>query len=320
MKPISRNVLMALAALAAPSLAMASCGAAFCAINSNWTTESAMAEAGNSFDLRYEYMNQDQPMSGKRKIAVGEVPSHHDEVRTQNRNLVASYSHNFGNGLGLTVSAMGGSRDHEHIHNHHGAKIEGRWAFTQLGDVRVIGRYQIAGVSDPLAPVSYGITAGLKLPTGKTDVVNELGAKAERSMQPGTGTTDLIVGGFYHKKYTARDASWFAQAQYQHAMNSHDNYRPGAQLGIDLGVRKGLGANVGLLGQLNYVYKRADSGSEGEPDSSGGKFLYASPGLSYALPNNMQLYGFYQVPLHRHVTGIQLTANRALVFGLSGQL
>ena len=310
---------LAIAALA-PSMAAASCGASFCAVNSNWTSESAMAEAKHAFDVRYEYMNQDQPMHGSRKIYAGEVKSHHDEVSTQNKNAVLSYSHNFGQGLGVTVTGGVGSRDHLHIHHHHGAQIRDTWDFTKLGDVRVLGRYQLLSVANPLKPANGGITFGVKLPTGKFDVANDQGDKAERSMQPGTGTTDLIVGGYYHQKLTEHGASWFAQAQYQHALNTRDHYKPGAQLGLDLGVRKSLGGNVGLLGQLNYLYKRSDSGSEAEPESSGGRFLYASPGLSYAVASTMQVYMFYQVPVHRHVKGVQLTANRALVVGLSGQL
>lgn len=320
MKTLSKTLIAAALASLAPAVALASCGASFCAVNSNWTAESALAEAGNAFDLRYEYMNQDQPMTGSTRLYAGQVKAHHDEVSTQNRNAVFSFSHNFGNRFGVTVSGGVSGREHFHIHNHHGAKIEDRWDFTELGDVRVVGRYQALSIQDPFKPASGGITFGIKLPTGKFDVVNDAGAVGERSMQPGTGTTDLIVGGFYHQKLTAHNAAWFAQAQYQHALNTRDNYRPGAQLGLDLGVRKGIAGNLGLLGQLNYVIKRADSGSEGEPDSSGGRFLYTSPGLSYALPARMQLYAFYQLPLHRHVTGVQLTANRALVAGLSGQL
>lgn len=319
MKTTHSLLAAALAALL-PSIALASCGASFCAVNSNWTAESALAEAGNAFDVRYEYLNQDQPMHGSRKVYAGQVAAHHDEVSTQNRNLVLSYSHNFGNRFGLTVNAAAGRREHFHIHNHHGAKIGDTWKFTELNDVRVIGRYQLLSVENPLKPASAGLTFGVKLPTGKYDVANAAGAKAERSLQPGTGTTDLIAGGYYHQKLTELGMSWFAQGQYQHALNTREHYRPGAQLGLDLGVRKGFGSGFGVLGQLNYVHKRADSGSEAEPAGSGGRFLYASPGLSYALPSAMQLYAFYQVPLHRHVTGVQLTANRALVIGLSGQI
>lgn len=319
MKTTCTLLAAAIAALA-PSIATASCGAAFCAVNSNWTAESALAESTNAFDLRYETMNQDQPMFGSRKVRVGEVPSHHDEVSTKNRNLVASFSHNFGNRFGVTITAAAGERDHFHIHNHHGAQVGETWNFTELNDVRVLGRYQLLNLEDPLKPASGGITFGAKLPTGKYDVANAAGAKAERSLQPGSGTTDLIAGGYYHQRLTELDVSWFAQAQYQHALNTRDNYRPGAQLGLDLGVRKGLVGGLGVLGQLNYVRKAADSGSEAEPASSGGRFLYASPGLNYALTSSMQLYAFYQVPLQRHVNGVQLTANRAVVVGLSGHL
>jgi hypothetical protein len=319
MKTITTVIAAAVATLA-PSLALASCGASFCPVNSNWTSESAMAEARHAFDLRYEYINQDQPMAGSRRIYAGEIRAHHDEVSTLNRNVVFSYSHNFDQRFGLSVSGAVGSREHQHIHNHHGARLHESWDMTELSDLRVQGRYQLLSVTDPLKPVNGGITFGLKLPTGKFDAANSEGDKAERSLQPGTGTTDLIVGGYYHQKLTEQGASWFAQAQYQQALNTRDNYKPGAQLGLDLGVRKGLGGNVGLLGQLNYAYKRSDSGSEAEPKSSGGRFVFASPGLSYAFTSAMQLYAFYQLPLHRDVKGVQLTANRALVVGFSGQL
>lgn len=319
MKTTPTILALAFAALA-PSVAMASCGASFCAVNSNWTSESALAEARHAFDLRYEYLNQDQPMAGSHRINAGEVPAHHDEVSTRNRNVLASYSHNFAGPFGVTISAVAGSREHEHIHNHHGKQIRDTWDFTELGDVRVVGRYQLDTAIDPLNPSTAGLTFGVKLPTGKFDVANDHGDKAERSMQPGTGTTDLIVGGYYHRKLTEAGASWFAQGQYQHALNSRDDYRPGAQLGLDIGVRKGVTAKLGVLAQLNFVHKRSDRGSEAEPESSGGRFLYASPGLSYAVTRAAQVYMFYQVPVQRHVEGVQLTANRALVVGFSGQL
>ena len=50
-----------------------SCGSAFCTVNSDWTSESAITEPGSTLDLRYEYVRQDQPQTGTRKIAVGVV-------------------------------------------------------------------------------------------------------------------------------------------------------------------------------------------------------------------------------------------------------
>ena len=320
MKALTSGLAGTLAMALLPSLAFASCGSAFCTVDTNWTAQSALVEAGSSFDLRYEYIDQTQLFSGTDRIAVGQMPRHHDEVSTLNLNLVATYSRNFGDGWGLTLIAPVGQRDHVHLHNHEGEQEREEWKFTELGDVRAVGRYQFAAVGDPLNPSTSGLTLGLKLPTGRISVTNADGEPAERSLQPGTGTTDLIAGYFYHQKLGASDASWFAQVQYQHALNSHSGFRPGAQFGADLGFRRGFGDKLGLLIQLNLVHKRADSGSEAEPSDSGSQYIFVSPGLSYAVSENLQVYGFFQRPLYRHVTGVQLTADRGFVIGLSGKL
>jgi len=319
MKSTRLHLAAALAALF-PALASASCGAAFCTVNTNWTTQNALLAPGSAFDVHYEYIHQDEPVAGGDRIAVGQIPHHHDEVATVNRNLVATWSRGFGNGWGVTVSAPVGERDHRHVHNHHGERIGESWSFTELGDVRVVGRHQVASGGDLLNPSDSGVTFGLKLPTGKFTVANDHDDRAERSLQPGTGTTDLIVGAYHHQRRNASDTAWFAQAQYQHALDSRAGYKPGAQFSADAGIRKGFGQGFGALVQLNFVHKAADSGSEAEPADSGGRYLFLSPGLSYAINGKLQVYGFVQQPLMRHVNGVQLTAHRAVMAGLSGQL
>jgi hypothetical protein len=319
MKPSTTLIAAAIAGLL-PSLAFASCGAAFCTVNTNWTTQSALVDAGSSFDLRYEFIDQNQPYAGSDRVAVGQIPHHHDEVSTLNRNLVATFSHSFGDGWGVTVVAPVGERDHLHIHNHKGEKVNEQWKFTQLGDVRAVGRYQFASGSDLLKPSAAGVTFGLKLPSGRITIANAAGSVGERSMQPGSGTTDLLVGAYYHQTLMASDSSWFAQAQCQHALNSREGFKPGAQCGADLGMRRGIGERLGGLVQLNFVQKQADAGTAAEPADSGGRFVYLSPGLSYAVSGKLQVYGFVQQALYRHVTGVQLTAPRSLLFGVSGKL
>lgn len=278
-----------------------------------------MVEAGSSFDLRYEYVEQSQPRSGRDKIAVGTISHHHDEVRTINRNLVAAYSRSFDSGWGVSVTAPIADRDHLHIHNHRDEKIDEEWSFTELGDIRVIGRYQLPFIGEADQPSTTGLSFGLKLPTGRTNVRNTSGSTAERSLQPGTGTTDLVVGAYHHQKLDYADSSWFTQVQYQRAMDTHNEYKPGAQLGADLGYRYGATDKLGALVQLNTLFKGHDSGSEAEPADSGGRFAYLSPGLSYTLFENLQVYGFYQHPIYQRVNGVQLTASRGLLVGISGR-
>ncbi|WP_019143117.1 transporter [Noviherbaspirillum massiliense] len=302
-----------------PSLAMASCGSAFCTVNSSWTSESAAVEAGSVLDLRYEYIHQDQPRTGSDNLAVGEIRRHHDEVSTINRNLLATYSHTFNSAWGLSVVVPVVDRDHLHIHNHQGGQIPERWDFTELGDVRVVGRYQLPYIGDPLKASTTGITFGVKLPTGRTRLANEDGDVAERSLQPGTGTTDAIIGAYYHQKLPEWSSSWFAQTQYQHALNSHNDYKPGDQFGLDVGYRYGLTDNLGALIQANFLVKRRDSGAEAEPEDSGGRFVFISPGLSYTISDNVQVYSFFQKSVYQHVNGVQLTADKAFVVGITGR-
>jgi hypothetical protein len=302
-----------------PSLSSASCGTAFCTVNSNWTSESAAVEAGSTLDLRVEYIKQNQPRAGNDRIGVGQIRRHHDEVSTVNRNLLATYSHTFNSEWGIVVAAPVIDRKHFHIHNHGGAQVPERWDFTELGDVRVTGRYQLPYIGDPLKPSTAGLAFGLKLPTGRTGLANENGDVAERTLQPGTGTTDAIIGAYYHQKLPDRNASWFAQAQYQHALNDHEDFRPGSQLGLDLGYRHGVTDKLGALLQLNFLVKRRDSGTQAEPDDSGHRSVFISPGLSYVVSDTVQIYGFFQKPLYQHVRGVQLTADKAFVVGVSGR-
>jgi hypothetical protein len=302
-----------------PVIANASCGSAFCTVNTNWTSESAMTSAGSSLDLRYEYIKQDQPRSGTDKVAVGQISHHHDEVETLNRNLVATYNRTFESGWGLSVTAPIVDREHEHLHNHHGQQLPESWNFTELGDIRVIGRYQLPFVGEPEAARTAGFSFGLKLPTGKSTIKNSAGSAAERSLQPGTGTTDLVLGAYHHQKLPSLNSSWFAQAQYQHALNSHDQYKAGSQFGADVGYRYNVSDRLGALVQLNTLFKGRDSGSEAEPADSGGSFAFVSPGLSFAVSDAIEIYGFYQQPIYQRVNGVQLTASRGLVVGVSGR-
>ena len=297
--------------------AHASCGAAFCSVNTDWTSEATGLAEGSVFDLRYEHIRQDQPRAGSRRVAVGQLRRHHDEMSTLNRNLVGTFTHTFANGFGLSVSAPYVDREHLHIHNHRGALIPERWDFREFGDVRITGRYQRALGGSDAAPRVAGVTFGVKLPTGKTDVANAGGDGAERTLQPGTGTTDLILGAVFHQQLPASGASWFAQAQWQQPLNSHDGYRPGAQLTADLGYAHPLADKLDGIVQLNVIAKRRDRGAEAEPADTGSRSVFLSPGLSLRLTDALRVYGFVQQPLYQYVNGVQLTARRAFVLGAS---
>lgn len=297
--------------------AHASCGSAYCSLNTDLAAQAAGIAEGNSFDVRFEAIDQRQPRAGSSKVGVGEIPRHHDEVSTRNRNLIGTYTHAFDSGWAVSVSAPFSAREHLHIHNHRGEKLSEEWDYREVGDMRILGRYQTALAGSDSAPRTWGLIAGVKLPTGRTSVANGEGEVAERTLQPGTGTTDIVLGAFFHQQLPAQSASWFAQAQVQRALREHDGFRPGAQLSVDVGYAKAFTEKLSAIVQLNAVMKRRDSGAEAEPDDSGSRSLFLSPGVSYQVTDTVRLYAFYQHPLHQHVNGVQLTADRAVVVGVS---
>jgi hypothetical protein len=185
--------------------------------------------------------------------------------------------------------------------------------------MRVLGRYQFDPRQSGDRHDVWGLNFGLKLPTGPFDETNAQGAVAERSLQPGTGTTDALLGAYFSSQLPLKNFSWFAQGIFQAALNEREQFKPGNKFGFDLGTRYEAGERVALMLQFNYLYKARDSGAEAEPEDSGGKFVFVSPGASWNLTKNLQLYGFVQVPIYQNVNGVQLTADYGLVLGLSSR-
>lgn len=308
--------LLVLAPLAVGTVpAQASCGAAFCTLNTAWEAQGVPTEPGLRLDLRFEYIDQDQPRNGRRNVAVGEISQHHDEQRTLNRNAITTLDYAPSADWGLTAQLPFVQREHTHIHNHMGAPLDEAWDFGALGDARLtVWRRLAAG------DTTHGVIGGLKLPTGDHDVRNASGGLAERSLQPGSGTTDVILGYYANSMRLLGDtpARFFLHAQAQAPVNESQGYRPGAQYGADVGMAYPAAGTLSALLQVNALVRGRDRGAEAEPANSGGTFVHVSPGIGYTL-GGVQLYGFVQLPVYQRVNGVQLTADSALAVGISAR-
>jgi hypothetical protein len=302
--------------------ALGSCGSAFCTINTNWDAHGAWSPPGLRLDLRYERLDQNQPMSGSKKVAVGAVPEDHDEVRTANRNWLATVDYTFNSDWGVSVALPIVDRDHLHLANDFdaGTQMPESWNFRQVGDARVMARYRVATVEgDDHTIGTVGVNFGLKLPTGRTGVANGDGEQAERSLQPGTGSTDALIGAYYAQLLPLKDLSWFAQALVQLPLDQSGGYKPGGRIGLDAGLRYELSDRLSLMLQLNALYRGRDSGANAERENSGGRSWYLGPGLSFSVTDDVRLYGFVQAPVYQYVNGVQLATRPAVVLGLSAK-
>ena len=309
--------MLAAACCVAAFEASASCGAAFCLVNTDWSAQGAWIDGGARFDLRYEFIDQDQPLAGTERVSVGQIHKHHDEVYTKNHNLVASVDWNLSPAWGLSLAIPYVDRRHFHVHNHHGEALEDRWSFRGVGDVRIQARHVITSSDNVESPCSSGITLGLKLPTGKYDVANGEGALAERTLQPGSGTTDLLLGAFWHRAEPLGGWSYFTRAQAVLPLNAREGFQPGMQFQADAGARYAVSSRWGVMIQANAVVKARDRGENAEAEDSGQRALFVSPGVSWNLARNAQAYAFVQLPVYQSVNGVQLAADWSAVAGVS---
>jgi len=293
--------------------ALAHCGGAFCTLNTNWDVQGVWDKPGIRLDLRAEFIDLDQLRDGTDKTKPAGVVDTHDEKRTINRNYIATLDYSFSPDWGVSLRVPVVDRYHNHVHNDVGGPEPETWRFTEIGDVQVVGRYTFYHSPDN---GDAGVRFGLKLPTGSTTQDNG-SERAERSLQPGTGSTDAILGLYYYRR--VHSLAWFAQAGLQQVIHERADFRPGTQVSADIGLNYALTPDWSLMLQLNASHKTKDTGANAESDDSGSTNLFLSPGVSYRATRDISLYGFFQQPLYQHVRGTQLTADWSAAVGMSVQ-
>ena len=315
---ISKRISLFLLSLMVSANALANCGSGFCSINTNSEIQDIPSTMGLSLNLRYEYVETDRPREGTNNVGARGEPGEHDELETSNSNVVFSLDYMFDQHWGIGIQLPYLNRKHAHIHNPdedgiaNGEEPEREeWKFSGIGDARALGRYRFE-----FGSTSLGLHAGLRFPTGNTDGKNDAGEEAERTLQLGSGSTDLIAGIFAKGVIGEMPWRWFAQTQFQRAIATKNEFRPGDEITFDVGARYLITDKLAANLQLNSRYKRRDSGANAEPSESGGKYVYVSPGISYAFAGGFQLYGYVQVPLYQNVNGVQLTQSTSYVAGM----
>lgn len=327
---ITQFVIAVLAAGLLPSGAALACASCGCTLSPDWDNLNLSDHAGWRAEIRYDALDQNDLRTGASRIAATtastlthEGDPYEIEKYTRNHYVTAGFDYGSGQGFGLNIQIPWVGRDHETLGTAsdgiHGGTDGGQYRSStrNLGDIKVVGRYQGLGGGHNL-----GLLFGLKLPTGRTgltglstDTANPGRVGIDRGLQPGTGTTDLILGAYYAAPLS-RDWDVFAQGLYQHALSAHDGYRPGDGTNLNLGLRY-----MGLEGirpqvQLNARYVRYDQGFNADSVSTGGTLVYLSPGVSVSLSKTTELFGYVQLPVYQDVRGIQLTTRGTVSVGL----
>lgn len=302
-----------LAAFAPPVFACSSCG---CLLNTDWTSQGYRTHAGLTADLRFDFANQSELRVGRSKLDRASVdPADTDELQrsTINRTWIGSLNYAPNADWSVDVSLPYIVRTHDTQPD--GPSSDLLYSSSNsIGDAKVIARYQGFAPNSPV-----GVLFGVKLPTGATDVEFVDGSPLDRGLQPGTGSTDLILGVYHFGAVTER-VGYFAQAQIQKALTRKDEFKPGTQITVNGGLRLALNDAVDTHLQLNARRELQESGANADIPNSGSTLVYLSPGINARIADGLHAYGFLQVPLYQKVTGRQLEPKYTVSFGLSYQI
>lgn len=314
--PLLHSTLAALVISAFALAAEASCGSAFCTLMTDrYAQGSGEPHLGWSADFRLEAVTQKQLRRGTINLDASQVTGGEAiERHTKNLNLVTTLGYGIDADWSVSVRIPVVKRDHLHdlIDEQMGqASTPEQWRFTKVGDVQVLARRQFVSSS---GATSYALFGGLKLPTGSTRITNGDGSRAERALQPGSATTDVVFGLAGRQVMGLTDAL-IGQASVSQALNSREEFKPGRRIELSAGWSHAYSHNLGTVLQLNIRQRARDSGAQSEPGNSGATTVDLSPGVTVGVGHASTVYAYVQVPLHQKVNGIQLVPHSALALG-----
>ncbi len=255
-----------------------------------------LGENGMAY-LQYDYQDQNRNWHGTSKAPAADNDD--KEISTDFVSLGVQYM--FNNRWGAQVEVP---YDYRTFRTDLGGGDIASRNWSQLGDIRVEGIY-----TGFFADQSAGVTFGLKLPTGDFNYDSDV---VDRDSQIGTGSTDILLGGFYRGNITKDENwDWFAQGLLDVPTLTQDQYRPGVELDTAAGIDyKGFSlgrVRISPVAQAIFSYRSSDSDANADPDNSGYERLMLSPGIEFHL-HPVKIYADAEFPVLQNFNGDQLAA------------
>jgi len=273
-----------------------------CGIYEVGTQSMLPSGTGLTIYLQYAYQDQNQNWSGSHSAPAADNPD--KEIRTHF--LTPGLQYMLDRDWGIQVEIPVADRYFRTTGGASGNDIVGM-DWTTIGDMRLEGIY--TGLFDDQ---SLGFTFGAKLPTGNF-THNDAWDDIDRDSEIGTGSTDILLGGFYRHDLTSDGKlGWFAQVNLDLPVLFHDQYRAGIEVDSALGVYLN-GLKLGPVGIIPIAQVldgwRASDGeaNAANPVASGYERVLLSPGIEFHI-HPVMVYADVEVPVYAQVTGNQLVA------------
>ena len=315
----------------AASPTQASCGSANCFLVTG-TQEKVNVPGQLTIDLSYRYIPMDVFHRGAGKtdeiLTPGIdfdngviLPDHHREFRTINElfQLDASYGVTERLTLQLTLPVIN-DRLHQHdIEVGTPAEEFSRDDTSGFGDIRLLAKYALVVSTRHLLVIGGGV----KTPSGEYKLLNSEGEINEATLMPGTGSWDGLFSLFYDYQILPHRLDAFVSGSYQLTTENELNYEFADQVLLSAGINYLLtqlegGRAVSASLQVNSrltVFPTHDQYRGMNVPSTGGAWVYLTPGVRVQANNNLGFYTFFQLPLYQYVNEVNLVPRYGLVVG-----
>ncbi|HTT43157.1 MAG TPA: hypothetical protein VMG33_08800 [Steroidobacteraceae bacterium] len=303
------TALILFSALPQRSYACASCG---CTLSAD-AAMGYSALPGWRLSLEYDYIDQNQLRSGTQ--AASGVPSGTElEHETVNQYVTAGLGYSPTSSWYLQLLLPYVIRSHSTYGEYDPTEPLpelSRSFSSSLGDARFIASYQ-----GFLPTHNLGVQLGVKLPTGRYGTAVNFysgpaaGEPLDASLQPGTGSTDLLIGAYYYQA-VSQNFDAFVSGQFQAAVKEKmdqpgNDFRPGNATSVTFGLRYEANPRWVPQLQVNLLHKEPDSGALADVQNTAGNVAYLSPGLTAELAASLHLFAFVQLPVYSNLYGTQL--------------
>ena len=282
------------------------------------------ASSGWRLSVEYDYIHQDELRSGTRSVSG--VPDGNElERETLNRYITTGLNYAPSSNWNVSLLVPYVVRTHSTYGDFDSTQPLPELSSSRsssLGDIRLIGSYQ--GI---FPTHNLGVQLGVKLPTGhygtavNFDGGPNAGTPLDASLQPGTGSTDVIVGAYYYQAIS-QNFDLFANGQFQSAVEHHmdqpgNDYRPGNSTTLSFGLRYEAHPQWVPQLQVNLLHKSRDQGALADIQSTAGNVAYLSPGLTAKVFGKLHAFGFVQIPVYSNLYGYQLFPRYTVSVGAS---
>ena len=263
-----RVALLSLLALGAYTGAHACpCGCVRVPVDNLADRPSAVAGA-YTLDVRYDAINQDERDNGAHPHFTAR---HHNVTATVETSLLGMDWYLVVPRIDRTIATASAS-----------GKAVG------LGDVSVGSRFKVG---------DFRVIAGVKLPTGADDLTL---VAPRRYLQPGSGSTDLLLGVRRDYAAPAGSPTLFWQVSAQAPVTYDENFRPGSSFTGTAGLKVPLTGPLALSIQGTAIRQFRDHNSMATVDASYGAdnesavfSTHLAAGLTYRLGEASSLYVYY---------------------------